>query len=110
MSGLHENLMSTLEDLAAPADEQEAALRKARVGPDELALDFDAFAAAAMNLVESGELSLEAHDVVRALNEHLEAFSGAQNAAEWTETALYQSPNWAKARELASMALALMHR
>lgn len=110
MSPLYEKLKTALEDLAAPADEQEAALRKARVGPDELALDFDAFAAAASNLVESGELSSEAHEMVRTLHDHLGAFSGAHNAQEWTEAALYNSPNWAIARELASEALKLMRR
>ncbi|HEX8903014.1 hypothetical protein [Vitreimonas sp.] len=108
MSDLYDNLKRTVEDLAAPADEQEAMLRKARVGPDELALDFDAFAAAALNLVESGELSSEAYEAVRALDAHLVAFSGANNAAEWTEDALYHSSNWATARELASKVLSLM--
>ncbi|MEZ5996121.1 MAG: hypothetical protein R3C25_10220 [Hyphomonadaceae bacterium] len=108
MSGLYDNLKRTVEDLAASADKQEAMLRKARVGPDELALDFDAFAAAALNLVESGELSPDAHEAIRALDAHLVAFGGAHNAEEWTEAALYHSTNWATARELASKVLTLM--
>jgi hypothetical protein len=108
MSPLYDKLKAALRDLAAPAPEQQAALRKARVGPDELALDFDAFAAAASNLVESGELSSEAHQMVRTLHDHLGRFSGAHNAQEWTEAALHHSPNWAIARELASKALTLM--
>jgi hypothetical protein len=110
MSGLYENLKRALEDLAAPADKQETALRKAGVGPDELALELDAFAAAALNLVDSGELSAEAHEIVRSLHDHLGAFSDAHNAEEWTEAALYRSANWATARELASRALMLMER
>lgn len=108
MSGLYDNLKRTVEDLAAPADKQEAMLRKARVGPDELALDFDTFAAAALNLAESGELSQDALEAVRALNAHLEAFGGAHNAKEWTEAALYCSTNWATARTLAADILRLM--
>lgn len=106
-SGLYNKLKGALEDLAAPADKQQALLRKARVGPDELALDFDAFAAA-YNLVESGELSDEAYAVVGALHDHLGSFGGEENAVEWTETGLHRSANWATARELASKALMLM--
>ena len=107
MSALLLKLKAALEDLAAPANEQATALR-AKVSPDELALEFEAFAAAAQSLVESGELSAEAHELICALDTHLEAFSGPNNAEEWSEAALYRSPHWAKARQLAAKTLALI--
>jgi hypothetical protein len=108
MTTLYDALKAALEDLAAPAAKQEADLVSAQVGPDELALELNAYACAAMNLVANGEFSAEAYEAVHALDQHLEAFSGSHNAEQWTMSALHRSANWTLARELALKALALM--
>jgi hypothetical protein len=110
MTSLYDSLTTALEGLAAPAAQQEWKLVREKVGPDELALELDAYAGPAISLLEEGELSGEAYDAITALDRHLETFSGAHNAEEWTISALHSSTNWTIARDLASRALALMKR
>ena len=108
MSPLYEKLRHSLRDIAAPAAQQQRALEALGVVPDELALELDGYGLAAKSLVDSGELSKSAHEAVLDLLAFFDTFGGAENASEWTMDALYSSPNWARARDKAAKALALM--
>jgi hypothetical protein len=108
MSALYENLKRSLQDLAAPAADQVRSLRRQRVGPDELALELDAYGLAGANLVDTGELSQPVHAIVLELLGKFDEFGGQEHAQEWTEEALHTSPRWTEVRRLAAEALALM--
>jgi hypothetical protein len=86
--------------LAAPAVEQEAYLRAFGTWPsnDELALDLDDVAEAAMP-----SLPVDTQRVIRELDELLDRMSGPSPL--WDGPALYTAPEWAQARELARRAL-----
>lgn len=102
-------LREGVELLAAPAAEQEAWLVQHRVPADELALQLDDEVPAWFpRLSQAGLLSEEAQAALRALNDHFLSFGGPQNAALWTEEALYETRQWQRARELARHALAQM--
>jgi hypothetical protein len=97
--------------LAAPASEQERWLAEHRVPVDELALQLDDEVPGWFSpLTEAGLLSPATQTALRALNDFFLSFSGPQNAALWTEEALYEAQEWQHARELAQQALADMDR
>jgi len=108
-----EMLKRALEDLAADADAQLGSLRRQGCIPpelyiDELALDYDAIAMAAEGMLLDGELDEPACDAVESLNRYLSSISGRENARLWTEKALRHSPEWQKARSMATHCLAML--
>lgn len=97
--------------LAADPDMQVAYLRSLDVGDccDELALDYDAIAAAATDMLYKGELNTEQRDCVVSLNDYLTEISGAANAHLWTFEALGFSEEWQRVRTMAGNCLSLLH-
>ena len=93
-------LKDSLILLAAPAEAQLKHLKEIGVPEniDELALEFDDIGAAYESMFQSGELSLEQRDCVKALNKLLKAMTGKQNARLWTVDALQRSPEWREVR------------
>jgi len=77
-------------------------------GVDELALEYDAIAAAAQTMLESGELNEEQADCIQSLNARLESMSGEANAHLWTPQALRSAQQWQDIRILADKCLRLL--
>ena len=59
-------------------------------------------------LRRAGLTTPELEAAIQALDDHFGSFSGAQNAARWSEEALYSDPAWERARELARVILKLI--
>jgi hypothetical protein len=100
-----EQLREVVMRLASPAEEQMAYLQRLGSGrsADELALELDDVAGPALS--EEGLIAPEPRIRILELNQQLEAMSGAENAALWTETALQSSEAWAEIRRCAEAAL-----
>jgi hypothetical protein len=96
-------LRDALERIASSAPEQERNLREFGTWPsnDELALELDDIREAAVQ-----HLSNVVRGAVAALDAHFDAMSGPNPV--WDGPSLYTAPEWARARELAREALALM--
>lgn len=94
-------LRATVRRLAAPSEDQLTYL--AGIGDaravDELALEFDAVAPAA--LAEAGLLTDQQIRAVMALDDQLASMSGASNAELWTVEAVAAAPEWDAVRHLA---------
>ena len=108
-----EMLRKCLATLAGEADEQLHSLRAEGCNPpedyiDELALDYDAIAGAARNMLREGELSPSACDCVEELDRYLASISGAQNAHLWTADALRSAQEWTFVRQRARHCLTLI--
>jgi hypothetical protein len=96
---------TTVERLAAPAQEQESYLRRLGTAPsaDELALEFsDAF------VVEREGLYEPVREAALLLDMYLTDISGPQKADLWTVAALYGAMEWARVRQLAGDVLRRM--
>jgi len=108
-----QKLIEELRKLAAEPDEQLEALEELGHDPpehyiDELALDYDAIAAAARGMMLDGVLSQTSCECVTHLNAFLESFSGSANAHLWTGTALRDADEWRMVRAMAKDCLKLM--
>jgi hypothetical protein len=103
-------LINELTVLSSPAEAQLDQLRRLgdREAVDELALDYDAIAAAAEDMRQHSELTAAQCHAVRKLNEYLKSISGASNGPLWTPEALYVAKQWADVRRMASEALHLL--
>lgn len=102
MVTIDEQFLSTVQRLAAPADEQEAYVRQLGTAPstDELALEFsDAL------LVARGSLSEAVASAALRLDAYLAKISGSANTELWTILALYKAPEWMSVRQLAGEVL-----
>jgi two-component sensor histidine kinase len=110
MTGRIEMLKNNLRILAADADTQLRYLEQQEVpvGIDELALDYDAIAAAADNMLTEGEINKAQYDCVKKLDKHFNSFSGAANGELWEEVALRSSEEWELVREMAAECLRLL--
>jgi len=113
MSARLDQLKMELITLSGSADEQLESLRKSGCVPpeqyiDELALCYDDIAAAAEGMLMDHELNGAQCERVQELNEHLESFSGSQNAHLWTADALRTADEWKKVRRIAKDCLALL--
>ncbi len=73
---------------------------------DELALDYDAIAAAAGDMLFCEEVTQRQHDFVKELNEYLGKMSGPEKSHLWTKGALKNSPEWEEVRKIAQQCLA----
>ena len=104
-----ELLKDMTHKLALPPRDQVEYVRSLgpNCGTDELALDFNAIAAAAGSMLEDGELTRKLADGASSLDELLSAMSGAHNAHLWTLEALATTTEWAKVRALANAWLRL---
>jgi hypothetical protein len=97
-------LREALGNLAAPAEAQVAHLRElgSHGLADELALEFDDVASAAL---ASGALSEAARTAVLTLDDALKRMSGSERGALWTEAAITETDEWRSVRSLARTAL-----
>ena len=103
MSKRIEMLRESLVRLASDAAAQLDYLRKIGVpdGIDELALDYDAIAAAAGEMLRCGELNSSQYDCISRLNEWLQRMSGCAKSHLWTPEALYSAQEWRQVRTMA---------
>ncbi len=107
MAGISERqLLSQLREtvglLAAPAAEQERWLANQRYPVDELGLQLsDAVPMWLPRLSKAGLLTDNARQALKQLDDALGTFSGPENAALWTEEALYNADQWQHVRDLA---------
>jgi len=108
MSDRMQRLRGQLTVLASSATEQLRYLEEQNLPEciDELALDYDAIAATANDMLSRGEVSQQQRNCVKALNDFLGEFSGQQNAHLWTPEALRSAPEWEKVRRMATECLA----
>jgi hypothetical protein len=74
---------------------------------DELALDYDAIAAAAGDMLQRGEINADQRECIAELNSWLKMISGHANAHLWTAEALRSSEEWREVRFKASQCLRL---
>ncbi|XVJ59678.1 MAG: hypothetical protein HEQ23_09845 [Tepidisphaera sp.] len=99
-------LLESLERLAQGAAAQREYLTSLGTGPDELALEFDDVAdAAMMDCTDSATVA-----AVKDLDAFLGRISGRENAGLWTTEALGRSPEWETVRAKASRCLELLKR
>lgn len=105
-----ELLRDALTALASDAPDQVRYLNSLEMpaSVDELALDLEAIAAAAPEMLDNGEIDAEQFECVRSLNERLSEMSGPHNAGLWTEAALLSSPQWDAIRDRAKACLGLL--
>jgi len=103
-------LIVELAALSSPAETQLDQLRRLgdQAGVDELALDYDAIAAAGEDMRQHSELTAAQCHAVQELNEYLKSISGATNGPLWTPEALFVAREWADVRRMASEALRLL--
>jgi hypothetical protein len=92
-----------LEDLAATPDRQRQRLKEIGTYPsvDEFGLEYDNWAQASWQCVESGEITETTHKAILQLNDRIAEFGGKENAAEWDVGALTTSANWSDVRDRA---------
>jgi hypothetical protein len=98
-SPLFNKLRDSAALLAASSDEQIDALRAMGTNCDELALDYDAFAKAAPNLVEAGEITEATLEQVEMLLHTLDQLS--DDKSQWDVSVLPTSPQWQHVRHAA---------
>jgi hypothetical protein len=105
-----ELLRDALTALASDAPDQVRYLNSLEmpVSVDELALDLEAIAAAAPEMLDNGEIDAEQFECVRTLDQRLTEMSGTANAHFWTEDALFQSPEWEQIRNSAKKCPSLL--
>ena len=105
---LLDQLRAAVARLASSADDQLAYVRQLGSSPsvDELALEFDDFARAV--LAQPRLLTDEQRMAVENLDRQLDAMSGADRAALWTEAALGSAEEWHEVRRRAARAWSLL--
>lgn len=110
MTWRKESLKEALAILAADPAKQLEHLRGLGLpgAIDELALDYDAVAAAADYMLLSKELGENQSVAVKELNERLLRMSGHANADLWTPDALSSAPEWKEVRSRAEECLQLL--
>ena len=100
-------LREALTTLASPGGEALLRAPTGSVRADELALDFENFAAAFLSNF-GNELSEEQRSSVKRVDQLLDSMSGATNGELWTDAAVLEHPAWADVREAALRALELL--
>ena len=101
---MNQRLITSLQALAAPADIQLARFPDFVGKADELALDFDD---ALMLTRDCPQLELTGDQVAAldAIDRALDVMSGPGHRPYWSESALRDSEDWARVRQLAVTAL-----
>ena len=99
---LLQELKWSLQALALPTAAQRDLFPDFVCVADELALDFDAWFAAASG---QGGLSAGQHAALSGVNNLLSEMSGASRSDHWTVPALEADPFWQDARRRAKLAL-----
>lgn len=104
---------AALRHLAMPWPEQLKYLREiggnlGQLPVEELALEFDDIASAALGLGEEGWLDSAQTAALQAVAERLGAMSAPESKWLWNERALALAREWAEVRELATKALRLV--
>jgi hypothetical protein len=96
--------------LASQPDEQLRHLEEigAPESLDELALQYDDIAAAANDMLLSGELSRPQYEAAVALDEFLLRMSGQDKQDLWLTERLFSASEWQEVRRLASELLKLL--
>jgi len=107
MSERIKTLMEAVAVLASDPVEQLEHLRELGLpeGIDELALEYDAIAAAADDMLRLRELDQNQHDSVTKLAGLLSRMSGKANSMLWTAEALSSAPEWKEVRSVAKECL-----
>lgn len=103
MNGRLKSLKEAVFVLASDAPAQLQHLQKLGLpeGIDELALEYDAIAAAADDMLRLGELHKNQYDAVKKLDDLLSRMSGNANSRLWTTEALSSAPEWKEVRSAA---------
>lgn len=97
-------LIEVLKILASSASEQLSYLRKlGSPSVDELALEFNDLFLLASAKVESGELSQEQFEFLKALDLQLDKMSDVEQ--NWTDESLSGDEEWEEVRRLAASSL-----
>ena len=104
--GLLEMLRAAVGHLSLDAEKQLAYLDQHGVHIDELALELDEVALAAVSA--PGLLTATQAELVTDLHERLDDFSGTENTELWTAKAVRSSSEWADIRERARRAAAAL--
>lgn len=109
MSERTKTLLKTVALLASDASVQLEYLKKLGIpeGIDELALEYDAIAGAAEDMLRLRELDKRQYDAIKKLDDLLSQMSGKTNSKLWTIDALSSAPEWEKVRYLAKQCLLL---
>lgn len=110
MSSRIESLVDAVAVLALNPEKQLEYLQEIGLpdGVDELALGYDAIAAAADDMVRLQELDLIQCKEIKKLNRMLQDMSGRDNAMLWTNEALFTADEWKDVRHLAEECLRLL--
>lgn len=109
MNGRPKSLKDALGVLASDAVTQLEHLRKLNLpgGVYELALEYDAVAAAAEDMLQCEELNKNQYDSVKKLTNLLSRMSGKAKANLWTAESLASAPEWKEVRSAAKECLQL---
>lgn len=102
-------LREEIELVAAGPADQDRWLIEHRANPDEIALTIDdSVCGVVPQLEEASLMTAGLAAALQALNNHFGSFSGQENAARWSEEALYIDPAWEDARRQAQAILGLI--
>lgn len=103
MNGRLESLKNAVIMLASDAVVQLEHLQRLGLpgGIDELALEYDAIAAAADDMLRCGELDKNQYDSVKKLDNVMSRMSGKTKAGLWMAEALVSAPEWKEVRSQA---------
>jgi hypothetical protein len=107
MSERIKTLLDAVALLASDPSKQLQHLRELGLpeGIDELALEYDAIAAAADDMLQLGELDRQQFDSVRKLDGLLSCMSGEANSMLWTAESLSSAREWQEVRSVAKECL-----
>src|SRR5438128_9533542 len=99
-------LRDSLATLAASSHQQAEHIRQlGNASVDELGLEFDDIAPAALAMTGPSELNSDQREAIAALDDQLSRMSGPEHSELWTVEALNSALEWTKVRELAQEAL-----
>jgi hypothetical protein len=104
-----EQLREDVQLIAAGAAEQERWLMEHRFPVDEIALQLNDYVLHRLPMLRrAGLMTCGLEAALRSLDDHFGSFSGPENAARWSEDALYDDPVWEEARQQARTILGLI--
>lgn len=108
MTSRYQQLREAISVLAAPANEQDAHLRRQgfteAFGNDELALEFEDVFISAPHLYRDGILTQQQFDAASAVDRLLDQWSGEDHSDFWERASLWSDPRWEEVRQAARAA------